>query len=163
MSVISYTGLAKVFHSINFQPETLGKGKDLVNAGHVINVEEHRESGVGIFIRADVIRRTSVTKREYLVELHINAARQITSVSCDCVYGNSYECKHVAALIEFVNNDKSESKTNHEQLRGTHNAKKQKLEKYAKGVLFPEMYPSQGDLEIEQFEVQLSELNIDQH
>ncbi|KAG5870265.1 hypothetical protein JTB14_002133 [Gonioctena quinquepunctata] len=88
----------------------------------------------------------------------INAARQIISVSCNCIYGNSYKCKHVAALIEFVNNDKSESKTYHEQLWGKPSAKKQKLEKYAKGMLFSEMYPPQGDLEIEQSEIQLSEL-----
>ncbi|KAG5871363.1 hypothetical protein JTB14_019760 [Gonioctena quinquepunctata] len=60
--------------------------------------------------------------------------------------------------MEFVNNDKSELKTNHEQLWGKPSAKKQKLEKYAKGMLFSEMYPPQGDLEIEQSEVQLSEL-----
>ncbi|KAG5887810.1 hypothetical protein JTB14_019401 [Gonioctena quinquepunctata] len=88
----------------------------------------------------------------------INAARQIISVFCDSVYGNSYKCKHVAALNAFVNNDKSESKTNHEQSWGKPSAKKQKLEKYAKGMLFSEMFPPQGDLEIEQSEVQLSEL-----
>lgn len=71
MSVILYTGFEKISHGINFQPETPRKGKDLVEAGHVINVEEHRESGVGLFIRAGVIRQTSVTKKEYLVKLHV--------------------------------------------------------------------------------------------
>lgn len=70
MSVILYTGFGKVTHNIIFQPQTQLKGKKLVDAGHVINVEEHRDNGVGFLIQAAVVRQASVTSKKYITQLH---------------------------------------------------------------------------------------------
>ncbi|KAG5900560.1 hypothetical protein JTB14_022867 [Gonioctena quinquepunctata] len=72
------------FHSKNFQPETPGKGKDLVNAGHVINVEEHRESdkcsAKNVYSKEPVILGELKDFNEKVIKLSRN---QIVKLACD--------------------------------------------------------------------------------
>ena len=71
------------------------------------------------------------------------------SVSCTCVYNQSGKCKHVAALIYYVDNYESLSKTNFEQQWGKPTPKQFVKEKYSKGANFAEMYPPTPDLQVE--------------
>lgn len=61
--------------------------------------------------------------------------------SCTCVYNQSNKCKHIAALIYYVNNAESLSKTSIEQLWGRPSARQMVKEKYSKGKNFCEMFP----------------------
>ena len=50
MNILIKTGFEKIQHSIEFQPETMAKGKKLVEANHVYDVVKRRESGYSLFI-----------------------------------------------------------------------------------------------------------------
>lgn len=71
MNIIIRTGFQKVTHNIQFQPMTQQKGKLLMDADHVQNVEEHRNNGVSYLIEAVVIRQTSVTSEPYKTTLTV--------------------------------------------------------------------------------------------
>lgn len=79
-------------------------------------------------------------------------------MACTCVYNQSEKCKHVAAVIEYVNNEKSLSKTSYEQVWGRPSEKKQILEEYAKGSYFCDMYPPKASPNVRPQGVHLSEL-----
>lgn len=65
----------------------------------------------------------------------------MTDVHCNCVYNQSKKCKHVAALIYFINNAESVSKTSHEQQWGKPSARQFAKNKYSKGEYFKNMMP----------------------
>lgn len=77
----------------------------------------------------------------YHLLLQIDDARQVSSTSCTCVYKESGICKHVAALIHYVNNEDSVTKTAVKQQWGKPSVKKFAQEKYCKGKYISEMYP----------------------
>ncbi|KAJ8707641.1 hypothetical protein PYW07_011318 [Mythimna separata] len=61
MSIVLKTGFVSVTHNIKFQPQTVFKGKLLVLAGHVRDVEELRtKQGQSSIIHALIIRQTSI-------------------------------------------------------------------------------------------------------
>lgn len=59
MDIIIETGFEAVEYDVKWQPETPRKGQELVAAGHVRNVREHRKNGVSYKITCSVIRMTS--------------------------------------------------------------------------------------------------------
>ncbi|KAL4715749.1 hypothetical protein ACJJTC_006328 [Scirpophaga incertulas] len=65
MDIIIRTGFESIKHKIHFQPQTEQKGKKLVLAQHVREVEELRTNGKSFLIRARIIRQTSVTQTPY--------------------------------------------------------------------------------------------------
>ncbi|XP_074100239.1 uncharacterized protein LOC141528206 [Cotesia typhae] len=141
MDIIIKTGFQSITHQIEFQPETMSKGKKLVDAGHVREVEEHRRNLESFLIKSRVIRQASVHATPYATSLDINSARYVTDVHCNCVYNKSDKCKHVAALIYFINNEESASKTSHEQQWGKPGARQFAKHKYSKGEYFKKMMP----------------------
>lgn len=73
MNIIIKTGFEKICHNIIFQPETMPKGKELVKAEHVHDVQEQRFPDKDyIYISAHVIRQTSVTSTSYVTTLTVN-------------------------------------------------------------------------------------------
>ncbi|KAJ8727162.1 hypothetical protein PYW08_015559 [Mythimna loreyi] len=91
MSIVLKTGFVSVTHNIKFQPQTVFKGKLLVLAGHVRDVEELRtKQGQSSIIHALIIRQTSITLPPYKTVLNVNTARVVTSVKCNCVYIDRY-------------------------------------------------------------------------
>lgn len=96
------------------------------------------KDGESDLIIGKVLKQTS--KTPYLTTLSINACRHVTQVSCNCVYGESHKCKHVAGLITFINNYKSVSKTDQEQQWGKPSTHQLMKEKYAKGAYVHEMF-----------------------
>lgn len=73
MDIVIRTGFERISHAIDFQPATEPKGKQLVLANHVCNVEEHRKNGLSDYIQAAVIRQTSVTSVPYTTRLNVSS------------------------------------------------------------------------------------------
>lgn len=72
VDIILHAGFQAVTHSINFHSATIKKGKDLVKSSHVQRVEELQSTNLGYsFVRASVIRTTSVTLAPYKVNLEV--------------------------------------------------------------------------------------------
>lgn len=65
----------------------------------------------------------------------------VTNVSCDCTYNKSEKCKHMKALIMYINTAASRSKTDFEQSWGKPSAREFARDKYSKGNLFEKMFP----------------------
>lgn len=65
----------------------------------------------------------------------------MVGVSCTCVYNQSGKCKHIAALIYYVNHEESLSKTDYEQQWGKPSQRQLVQQKYCKGKYFSEMFP----------------------
>ncbi|KAK0076972.1 hypothetical protein PV326_010386 [Microctonus aethiopoides] len=135
------TGFERIRHNIAFQPQTEPKRKASVESGHVVNVEEIRKINQSLnSIKASVIRQISISLDPYIVKLHIDSNRVIVNASCTCVYNRSEKCKHISALIYFINQEESLSKTNKEQNWGKPSVKQLAKEKYSKGKFFLEMW-----------------------
>ncbi|KAL5237597.1 hypothetical protein ACI65C_005007 [Semiaphis heraclei] len=96
----------------------LNASQKLYESNHVFNVEELRLVEGLSFITGFVVRQTSVTLEPYKVKLELDGSRNITHASCQCPAGVGSKCKHVAALIIFINNEEGVSKTNEPQIWG---------------------------------------------
>ncbi|KAK0071702.1 hypothetical protein PV325_012465 [Microctonus aethiopoides] len=86
--------------------------------------------------------QTLIKGKKLVMAEHIDETRLVTDVKCVCIYNQSKKCKHIAALIYFINNEESVSKTSHEQVWGKPSARQFAKNKYAKGKHFEEMFPS---------------------
>ncbi|KAK0074417.1 hypothetical protein PV325_008385, partial [Microctonus aethiopoides] len=136
MDIVIKTGFAKITHAIPFQLETPKKGKALAEAGRVLEVVEHRNNN------------------------NRKLSKSIATVSTTKVL----KCKHVAALIFFVNNEKSIIKTSEEQQWDKPSAKKLAQTKYCNGKYFYEMFPDTAPSQpFTPFPPQLHELTRPSH
>lgn len=72
VNIIIQTGFEAISHKILFQPQTMKKGKLLVETGHVRDVKEFREFGQSYLIQSKVIRQTSVTLPPYNTSLYVS-------------------------------------------------------------------------------------------
>ena len=64
---------------------------------------------------AKCIREMSLNATPYNVELVLNENRHVTGARCSCVAGITGQCKHTAALVFHVNNERSTGCTDVEQ------------------------------------------------
>ncbi|KAK0159467.1 hypothetical protein PV327_011105 [Microctonus hyperodae] len=105
-----------------------------------------------VVIEAQVVRQATVTSTLYKTSLtemlivnntfilfHIDSFRLVIVGSCTCVYNASNKCKHIAALIYYINTVTSPSKTSIEQLWRRPSARKMVKDKYSKEKNFFEM------------------------
>lgn len=97
----------------------------------------------------------------FLFLFQINSERYVTDVHCNCVYNQSKKCKHVAALIFFINNEASASKTSYEQQWGKPSARQFAKKKYSKGEYFKNMVPHKYTQLHEPQKVLVTELQAD--
>ena len=73
MDVIIKTEFRKISHKIQFQPETMSKGKALVEAGHARFVQEEHKIDVNYYaISANVIRQALVSLTPYFTKLIVS-------------------------------------------------------------------------------------------
>lgn len=123
-------------------PAALAKGKQLCESNHVFDVKEIR-SGTDCNISAAVIRQASVTLEPYIVKLEIGSStdRQVVKAFCPCPAGIAGVCKHVAAVVHFVNAEESFSKTSKAQEWGKPSTKEAGKRKYAKGRRVCDLIP----------------------
>ena len=103
------------FSSISWTEEPrdsiVNNGYELYKAGHIFNVKEIRADGKPTEIIGDCIKQTSIRDAAYHVNLWIDHERKITGAHCQCVAGESGQCKHTSALVFYVNEEREESKT----------------------------------------------------
>lgn len=168
MEIIIRTGFAAITHSIKFNPQNILKGEALA-VSHTQRVEEcsPTETSPGR-ISGSVIRQTSVTSPPYKVRLEvyiqsffiiiyicfnflsdsfifqINYQRHVFAVHCTCISAEGGHCKHVYALIHYVNSDRSVSKTSVEQEWGKPSDTQLGKDLYAKGVVITERFKTKA-------------------
>lgn len=81
MDTVIQTGFEEITHSILWQPDTMNKGKGLVEAGHVRDVREFRKNGKSYLITSKVIRQTAVGLPPYDTILQVSSKFFNTTVS----------------------------------------------------------------------------------
>ncbi|CAG5082971.1 Protein of unknown function [Cotesia congregata] len=134
MNKIIKVGFEKITHTIDFNKQKIVNDKKLSEV-NVVDVEELRNQNQLIKIRCKVFKQTNVTDPPYKVELELNAARHVMQRSCTCVSQACGKCKHIYALIDFINKDTGESKTSEEQNWGKPSTSQLAKEIFAKPLL----------------------------
>ncbi len=123
--------------SSEHRDSTKAKGQKLAEADHVFDVKEIRENG-RVEIVGFCVRETSVREKPYKITLELDDNRKILDARCQCVAGLNGDCKHTAALIFFINNEREESQTDRKCTWRAPSQYGQKL--YPKGQTFDEIF-----------------------
>jgi hypothetical protein len=100
-----------IFENYNPRPSTKRKGKKLQEGQHLFNVEEVRCSGKPTEITARCCKQTNVTDSPWFLNIVIDDARKVTLSHCSCPGGGDGQCKHMFSLIDKINDEREESKT----------------------------------------------------
>lgn len=85
--------------------KALNEGENLINAGHVKNVEFNNISQClrYCFVRGDVIPQTRVNETPYKTWVCMTIDNhEVLTGECGCIAGYSESCKHVFALLHLV-------------------------------------------------------------
>ena len=101
------------FSSVSFpalRESTKKHGIRLCEAHHVFNVAEIRENGKAWF-EGKCVREANVSISPYQLHLDLDENRNVTLARCNCVAGGDGLCKHIGALISFINAERIESVT----------------------------------------------------
>jgi hypothetical protein len=93
------------------RPSTVINGQNLLDAEHLQDVEEIQETGKDNEILSKCVRQTSVRASPYNQNLTLDAHRTVLLARCSCLGGTDGLCKHVSALVTFINTERDESKT----------------------------------------------------
>ena len=108
-------GFSEIKSEGHFRHSNLSKGQNLVNAGHIIDVEEVRETGKVTEIRGYCIPQTNIRNNPYPMELYLDDERNVIGGRCSCSGGATANCKHSAALFVYINSERIESQTDRQQ------------------------------------------------
>ncbi|KAL4127550.1 hypothetical protein QTP88_011717 [Uroleucon formosanum] len=111
----------------------------LYESNHVFGVQELKLIDGLSVITGSVVRQTSVTLEPYKVKLELDGLRNVKNASCQFAAGAGSCCKHIAAVMIFINNDEGTSKTNEPQVWGKPSKFGENL--YKKGKTISELFP----------------------
>ena len=117
-------GFAKITHSIEFSPMATRDGIELADS-HIQDVCEQGNTlagsvwpsmrqGAGVkpySVKAKVLLLLTILSKFKNFYLQLDDSRQVTSVFCSCQSGLSGSCKHIMAMLYFVNNEPDKSCT----------------------------------------------------
>lgn len=97
----------------HFRRDPTKDGKELVpHVCCVVETHHQRE----VTISAQVLRSMAIRKDPYVVTFTLDPnSRSVVYGRCSCPAGLSFNCKHAAALYFYINNERSESKTDRKQ------------------------------------------------
>lgn len=138
-NIIIRGGFAPILQ-VPFRQETEKKGKELSEDGHVDFVEEI-QSGGSIEIRAKCIPAMSVSKDMYNVNFFLGPESRIyLDGRCSCPAGDGGLCKHGAAVVFYVAQERSEGCTDSPQQWKA--PSKKTLDRYRKGAEICKLYPN---------------------
>ena len=84
-------------------------------------------------INSKCVPETNVSKTPYDLNINIDSTRKIRSAKCSCQAGSSGHCKHICALISFINEER-ESETCTEKTMAFQAPSRYGLDKYRKGL-----------------------------
>ncbi|CAG9762710.1 unnamed protein product [Ceutorhynchus assimilis] len=137
LNIIKY-GFRPIVHSIE-RGQNFKKGLKLVEAGYVLDVTEvEKREEKEVAISSKVVAQTRVSV-QYAVKIKVNEDRVIQAAFCTCKAGKSGQCRHICAVIVFVNYDESStSKTSFSQQWGK--PSKRQLLEYDKGARINTLY-----------------------
>jgi hypothetical protein len=100
MEVVYRTGFQEIT-GLEFRPDVLRKGNELLKAGHVFNVaEKHKEEKITIC--GYCVRQGSISNPPYIIELQICQNRSVESAHCTCQAGIDGQCKHTSGLVRLT-------------------------------------------------------------
>ena len=85
-------------------------GKD-IEPTHIFNVREVHKSGKPPVITGRSLRHLKIRGDPYFLHLELGDERQVAVARCSCQSGADGVCKHIAALVHFVNRERPLSKT----------------------------------------------------
>jgi len=95
------------FKSICFgamRDSTLKEGQTLVQ--HVFDVEEHITAGLSS-ITSKCLPATKINAQPYTIHFELTKDLVVSSSRCSCVAGIDGLCKHSAAVLTFINQERS--------------------------------------------------------
>ena len=119
-SITLCAGFAKIMEGPKFYgPDTEKKGKKIVD--HVANIREI-QNGHEVIITATCIPAMKINNDPYIQRITLDSSRRVTDAQCtsrpgkpQCPVGIQGKCKHIAAVIEKVNSERTTSKTDEAQ------------------------------------------------
>jgi len=97
MSVEYRTGFLEI-KGLEFRPDILRKGKELLTAGHIFNVKETHKAN-NVTITGFCVRQASISNAPYIIELQISPNRTVLSGHCNCQAGIDGQCKLSSGLV----------------------------------------------------------------
>ncbi|RVE42935.1 hypothetical protein evm_012413 [Chilo suppressalis] len=120
--------------------QNISKGQKLFESGHVFDVTETVGQDQETILTGKIVAQTKISN-VYDVKITLDCNRNIKSAICKCKAGLSGQCKHVCALVHYVNSAESaDSKTSHAQQWGKPTYRQ--LLGYDKGVTMAELFPT---------------------
>ena len=93
------------YFKMNKSKKALSEGKSLFESGHVSDVEFNGiSSGVSFcYVRGKVVPQTRINEAPYMVWVCLRTATgAVMTAECKCLAGMGECCKHVAALLHFI-------------------------------------------------------------
>lgn len=134
--VLIFTGFSRINPAnLCLRDDIVKKGKALEEALHLQEAFEET-TDLGTFIRAKCVPETNINNSRYIIELTIGPNRKVLDGRYSCTAGADAQCKHAAALIHFVNNERFSSSTTTSLQWKKPSKKAEKL--YPKGALVEE-------------------------
>ncbi|KAJ8672210.1 hypothetical protein QAD02_003469 [Eretmocerus hayati] len=133
MEIVNGTSFPTLNHNIKSDPAKEEDGQELAARDHVRNVSVLKKSSGTFLIQAQIIRQTSINTTPYRVQLHLNSSKHIVGTTCTCVSNESVKCKHIYALIHYINYHESLPKTDFPQELCKPTPLQFAKEKYSKG------------------------------
>ena len=105
----------RAISGLEFQGQNLPKGRDLIP--NLLNVQEVRHSGEEtVKISGQIIRETNISEPPWNITFIVRMTdRTVIRANCTCYPGRSAKCKHAAAMFLFINEERSEGKTDAQQ------------------------------------------------
>lgn len=116
-----------------FRPDIAKTGKAMFQAGRVCGLKEFEYTNP-VEIHGRCVPQMSVNKTPYLVRLCLSDTRQVIESTCSCPAGISGMCKHTCAVVEAVNDERTESKTDDSAAWGKPSEKNKSLHKKGQSV-----------------------------
>ena len=105
---------------LEFNPDPMKDGKLLIpddpEKSHLFNVREVVYRNGQIQILAECMRSLSVRADPYKITFDLDSNRIVTSGRCSCCAGIDAKCKHASALYQYINIERTESKTDEPKL-----------------------------------------------
>jgi hypothetical protein len=150
-------GFSTIFwESYKPRPSTKAKAKALQEAEHLFDiVEEVRSVGKPIEIRAHCVKQTNVTDAPWSLNIVLDDDRKMTLAHCSCTGGGDGHCKHMCSLIDYINNERTETKTDTACRFNAPSARGKRL--YPKGEPFDDIFQNIKKMPKHSFKVQQEE------
>jgi hypothetical protein len=140
---ITLGGAFGKIQGLEFEGMRLKNGRELI--GNLCGIQEEQK-GDTVIINARILRTTNVNDTAYSVQFEVDrSSRRVLMTRCSCVAGESAHCKHGAALYLYINEERTEAKTDAHQMWMAPSKKLQS--RYPKGETVDQIFEKGGPSE----------------